>query len=106
MTAFKTSSWIEEFKALDNTVTSYIDFDTEEQPTPFFVDIGGGPGHQCTDVRYKHPPLTHIPNGIILQDLPQAVQGLDIEGVKAMMSHGFFTKQPVSGKPSPTRNAY
>ena len=59
------------------------------------VDIGGGIGHDAEDFKTKHPSL---PGRIIVQDLPEAIdqgarKGQEIE----MVSHDFFTPQPIQG---------
>ncbi|CAG7925031.1 unnamed protein product [Penicillium olsonii] len=60
----------------------------------FFVDIGGGIGHQAVGVKQWIPQIT---NQIIVQDqevvIPHAIQQ---EGVKAM-AYDFFQPQPVKG---------
>lgn len=62
---------------------------------PVFVDIGGGIGHQCADLKSKYPDL---PGRVILQDLPHAIQGaLATPGVEAQV-HDFFTPQSVKGR--------
>lgn len=63
---------------------------------PFFVDVGGGYGHQCINLRDKYPELSLIRGSIILQDLSGTVNSLKIEGVR-VMPHDFFLEQPVIG---------
>ncbi|KAL2865424.1 O-methyltransferase-domain-containing protein [Aspergillus lucknowensis] len=60
----------------------------------FLVDVGGGHGHQCVEIRNKFPNL----NGqLVLQDLPEVLNGLpDIPGVK-IEAHDFFQEQTVKG---------
>ena len=61
---------------------------------PVFVDIGGGIGHQCAELREKYPKL---PGKVILQELPHAIeQALPTPGVENT-THDFFTPQPVQG---------
>ncbi|KAJ5669145.1 S-adenosyl-L-methionine-dependent methyltransferase [Penicillium macrosclerotiorum] len=60
---------------------------------PFFVDVGGGHGHQCIQLGKKYPNLL---GRLVLQDLPAAVNKLaPIEGVKAV-AHDFFEEQPIT----------
>lgn len=61
---------------------------------PVFVDIGGGMGHQCEDLKSKYP---NLPGRIILQDLPHAIAAAPAKpGIEAQ-AHDFFTPQPVKG---------
>lgn len=67
----------------------------------FFVDVGGGIGHQCRGLR------SWLPAGsterIVLQDLPPVVSRAGkIEGVE-IMPHNFWNEQPVKGKSSLVR---
>lgn len=59
------------------------------------VDVGGGLGHDAENFKTKHPSL---PGRIVVQDLSASVEqaarkGREIE----MMSHDFFTPQPIQG---------
>ena len=60
----------------------------------FFVDIGGGIGHQAVGVKQWLPQIN---NGIIVQDqavvVPHAIKH---DGVEAM-AHDFFQPQPIKG---------
>ena len=59
-----------------------------------FVDVGGGIGTQCRNLKAKHPDLR---GRIVLQDLAPAIkQALSLEGVEAEV-HDFYTEQPVKG---------
>ncbi|KAG5991772.1 hypothetical protein E4U43_003939 [Claviceps pusilla] len=61
------------------------------------VDIGGSRGHDLEKFHARHPD---IPDGsLILQDLPEAVQDLQLQLPKAVQVQGydFFTEQPVKG---------
>ena len=59
-----------------------------------FVDVGGGIGTQCLNVR------THFPNlegRIVLQDLATPIgQALSVDGMETMV-HDFWTAQPITG---------
>ncbi|MCJ1295761.1 hypothetical protein MMC34_007325 [Xylographa carneopallida] len=58
-----------------------------------FVDVGGGLGHEALALKKRFPKL---PGKLILQDLPQTVQDLQLEGVE-VMAHDFLTPQTVKG---------
>lgn len=64
--------------------------------TPLLVDVGGGLGHDAEAFRKSYPDL---PGRIIVQDLPRSVEqaapvGRGIE----MLSHDFFSPQPIHGE--------
>lgn len=59
-----------------------------------FVDIGGGTGQQCVEIKKKFPDL---PGRVILQDLPAVVAEAKVsDGIEAQ-AYDFFTPQPVTG---------
>ncbi|MCJ1405545.1 hypothetical protein MMC11_008773 [Xylographa trunciseda] len=58
-----------------------------------FVDVGGGMGHEAIALKKKFPK---IPGKFILQDLPQTVKDLHLEGVEAM-AHDFMKVQTIKG---------
>lgn len=61
----------------------------------FLVDVGGSIGHDLSEFKRKWPDA---PGRLILQDLPAVVchtQGLN--PTIQVMSHDFFTPQPVKG---------
>lgn len=61
---------------------------------PVYVDIGGGVGHQCAQMKDRFP---HTPGRVILQDLPHSIEkALDTPGVEKM-AYNFFEPQPVKG---------
>lgn len=62
---------------------------------PFLVDVGGGLGHELSDLHKKHP---RISRQLVLQDLPSVVtqakdSGALPEAILAV-SHDFFAPQP------------
>jgi demethylsterigmatocystin 6-O-methyltransferase len=63
--------------------------------TPIFVDVGGGSGHQCAELRSKFPG---VKGRVILQDRPavlaNAISRPDVE----RMEHDYLTEQTVKGK--------
>ncbi|KAL9080896.1 MAG: hypothetical protein Q9159_007474 [Coniocarpon cinnabarinum] len=59
------------------------------------VDVGGGLGHDMEKLRAKFP--TGTKDRLILQDQPSVISKINsLEGVK-VMSHDFFTEQPIKG---------
>lgn len=97
MTALQGSEWTEGFKLFDDEARkiSSKDSSTPQAPEkPFFVDVGGGHGHQCIELGKKYPNLLGY---LVLQDLPEAVKDLaPIDGVKAE-AYDFFQPQPIIG---------
>ena len=66
-----------------------------EEGEVLLVDVGGGRGQALADLRRARPDLR---GRLIVQDLPQEVEGRDvIDGVEAM-PHDFFTPQPIKGR--------
>ena len=62
--------------------------------TPIFVDIGGGIGHQCLELKKRLPD---VPGRVVLQDLPPVIaQALPCDGVENTV-HDFRTEQPIKG---------
>jgi demethylsterigmatocystin 6-O-methyltransferase len=60
----------------------------------FFVDVGGGIGHQSIALREKFPTT---PNEIILQDIPATLaHAIPHPGVKVMVQD-FFQPQEIKG---------
>ncbi|KAM0696846.1 hypothetical protein Q7P36_002917 [Cladosporium allicinum] len=54
------------------------------------VDIGGGVGHQCKDLKARYPSL---PGEVVVQDL-QCAKDLELAGIRGM-AYDFFEAQPV-----------
>lgn len=83
-------SWLTVYPVLDKVGTCGPD-------TAFYVNIGGGIGHQCAQLKEKYP---QIPGRVILQDLPHSVaKALPTAGVENM-AHDFFQPQPIQGNNS------
>lgn len=60
-----------------------------------FVDVGGNIGHQCAQLKARHPELA---GRIVVQDLPETIASAPkAKGIK-FMEHDFFTPQPVKGQ--------
>lgn len=94
MTAMEGAEWTVGFKLLDSEAKKVPSVAPQASEKPFFVDIGGGHGHQCIQLGKKYPNLL---GRLVLQDLPAAVNKLlPIEGVK-IEAHDFFEKQPIPG---------
>lgn len=61
---------------------------------PVFIDMGGGIGHQCAELKAKYPQL---PGRVILQELPHCINdALPTPGVENIV-HDIFQPQPVQG---------
>ncbi|KAE8152671.1 S-adenosyl-L-methionine-dependent methyltransferase [Aspergillus avenaceus] len=93
MSALGSSDWTAGFNSFDRA-TKAVTGSRQGSERPFFVDVGGGYGHQCIQLRNKYPNLA---GWLVLQDLPRAVEDLPkIDGVESI-SHDFFQAQPVPG---------
>ncbi|CAG8888306.1 unnamed protein product [Penicillium egyptiacum] len=97
MTALQGSEWTEGFTLLNDEARK-VPFKgsstIQASEKPFFVDVGGGHGHQCIELGKKYPNLL---GHLVLQDLPEAVKNLaPIDGVKAE-AYDFFQTQPIIG---------
>ena len=58
------------------------------------VDVGGGHGHVLEDFRKQRPD---IKGRVIVQDLPEVIEGrVSLNGVE-VMAYNLFTAQPVRG---------
>lgn len=59
------------------------------------VDVGGSKGYDLEKFRLRHPD---IPDGsLVLQDLPDVIEGVESNGALTVMAYDFFTPQPVLG---------
>ncbi|KAL4964567.1 O-methyltransferase-domain-containing protein [Aspergillus stella-maris] len=67
--SWQSSNWMAEFELFEKEALN-ADGDNEDL---FYVDVGGGSGHQCSAVRDKYPSLK---GQLVLQDLPEVVQEL------------------------------
>lgn len=94
MTALGGAEWTVGFDLLDTEAKKIPSTPPQPSEKPFFVDVGGGYGHQCIQLGRRYPNLLRR---LLLQDLPQAVEQLPpIEGVN-VEAHDFFQKQPIAG---------
>jgi demethylsterigmatocystin 6-O-methyltransferase len=81
-------SWLDEFNFEQEVASN----STPEEV--IFVDVGGGIGTQCLNLRTHFP---HLKGRVILQDLATPIkQALPVDGMEAMV-HDFWTEQPVEG---------
>lgn len=94
MTGLGSNDWIRDFPLVDDSVRKISLRKPELSERPFFVDVGGGHGHQCSQLLERYPSLS---GHIILQDLSEAVSEIkSINGVK-IMAQDFFEKQAIQG---------
>ncbi|KAJ5389685.1 S-adenosyl-L-methionine-dependent methyltransferase [Penicillium cataractarum] len=94
MTVLEGAEWTVGFDHLDLAAKAVPSISPRPSEKPFFVDVGGGHGHQCIQLGKKYPNLL---GRLVLQDLPEAINKLPlIEGVKAE-AYDFFKRQPVTG---------
>jgi demethylsterigmatocystin 6-O-methyltransferase len=73
-----------------------VECSTWPAENPMFVDVGGGTGQQCLELKKKYPNLT---GRVILQDLPAVVAEAEFPadlGIEKM-AYDFFTEQPIKG---------
>lgn len=95
MSALEGAEWTAGFDLLDIEAKKVPSTPPHASEKTFFVDVGGGHGHQCIQLGKIYP---NVLGRLILQDLPQAIDQLPaIEGVKAQ-AHDFFQKQPILGQ--------
>ncbi|KAJ9325574.1 hypothetical protein DTO027B5_6314 [Paecilomyces variotii] len=94
MAAFESADWTVGFDLFESEAKKVSPTSPQPSEKPFFVDVGGGHGHQCIQLGKRYPNLL---GRLVLQDLPAAINKLSpMEGVKAE-AHNFFEKQPVAG---------
>ena len=63
--------------------------------SPLLVDVGGGLGHDAEAFRKNYP---NLPGRLIVQDLPGSVaQAAPVGRGIEMLSHDFFSPQPIQG---------
>ncbi|OTB10462.1 hypothetical protein K445DRAFT_78277 [Daldinia sp. EC12] len=62
---------------------------------PLVVDIGGSKGHDLEKFHQRHPD---IPEGsLVLQDIPEMLEGVTTKPVISVCPYNFFTPQPIKG---------
>lgn len=95
MKSFRSGDWIQGFNQFEKDA-----LDAEGNPERIFlVDVGGGSGHQCIEVRDRYPELH---GRLVVQDLPEVVkEAPEIPGVK-IEANDMFQEQKVKGEKSLT----
>ena len=93
MTADQSSQWVEGFEQFRREAQAVAS--DAGSGAPFFVDVGGGHGHQCVQLLDKYPALK---GKLVLEDLPETVEKLDaIDGVRTV-AQDFFKEQREKGE--------
>ena len=99
MTALQGNEWVEGFSLLEKKIAEIekdekeADKKEKERKKKVFVDVGGGHGHQCSQLLKKFPTLK---GKVVLQDLEEVVSNVQLEGVGVQV-HDFFESQGVKG---------
>ncbi|RAO66543.1 uncharacterized protein BHQ10_002555 [Talaromyces amestolkiae] len=94
MAAMASAAWIDVVEVFQKAAEQIPHATPKADEVPFFVDVGGGYGHQSVLVGRLYPNLLHR---IVFQDLPQTLDQVSvIEGIEAQ-AHDFFTPQPIKG---------
>jgi demethylsterigmatocystin 6-O-methyltransferase len=95
MAAMASAAWIDVVEVFQRAAKQTPHTIPRTQEIPFFVDVGGGYGHQSVLLGKRYPNLLHQ---IVLQDLPQTLEHVSMtEGIEAQ-AHDFFTPQPIKGE--------
>lgn len=95
MTSFEGTEWTEGFDLLHSEAKAIPSTPVKSSERKFFVDVGGGHGHQGILLGQKYPNLL---GRLVLQDLPAVLENLPpIEGIE-IQPNDFFEKQPAVGK--------
>lgn len=91
------AAWIDAVEVFQRAAEQIPHTTPRSDEVPFFVDVGGGYGHQGVLLGKRYPNLLYR---IVLQDLPQTLNRVSvIEGIETQ-AHDFFTPQPIGGKVS------
>lgn len=85
MASHKKGSSLVDLLPLSSLVEGY-----DKNFSVLLVDTGGGVGHQCMELRSRHPSLE---GDIVVQDL-RVSKELDQAGIKGM-EYNFFDPQPI-----------
>ncbi|GAT29126.1 O-methyltransferase [Aspergillus luchuensis] len=89
MTSLQSANWLSDFD-LFHQEADRVAPNPVHPGEPFFVDVGGGHGHQCIQLRDKYP---YLRGRLVLQDLPEAVDHLPpLDGIQ-VMAHDIFQPQ-------------
>ncbi|KAI1308336.1 S-adenosyl-L-methionine-dependent methyltransferase [Xylaria venustula] len=62
---------------------------------PLVVDVGGSKGHDLEKFHQTHPDVPH--GSLVLQDLPEVLNGLTVDPTISICPHDFFASQPIKG---------
>ncbi|KAB5560189.1 putative hydroxyindole O-methyltransferase [Coniochaeta sp. 2T2.1] len=88
----KTACWTNpDFYPICDRLIKGFDCGTSEV---FLVDVGGGRGHDLTELKEKQPS---VPGKLVLQDKEDVVSSVLRNRHFRAMAHDFFTPQPVVG---------
>lgn len=91
MKSFRSGDWIQGFDELEKEALDA----QQDSERVFLVDVGGGSGHQCIEVRDRYPGLH---GRLVVQDLPEVVKEVsEIPGVK-IEANDMFQEQKAKGK--------
>lgn len=94
MTGLRSTDWFSNFDLFQQEAHRAASSQVHLGEDIFFVDVGGGHGHQCIQLRDKYP---HLQGRLVLQDLPEAVNHLpSLDGVR-VMAHDIFQPQTIKG---------
>ena len=106
MTAMESSAWMDGLQPLEQAARASQPIAhkgeaglADRQPV-FFVDVGGGHGHQASQLVKKYPALA---GRAVLQDLPEVIERVKSANMAAAspgveaMAYNFFDPQPVKG---------
>lgn len=91
----RTSSWMDKkhYPLEENLVKGA----SEKEDAIFFIDIGGGNGHDIKELCRQYP---HVDKRMILQDQESVVSKLansELDSRIQPMAHNFFEEQPIRG---------
>ncbi|KAJ5175128.1 S-adenosyl-L-methionine-dependent methyltransferase [Penicillium canariense] len=94
MTSLAGAEWTVGFDLLDMEAKKVPSTPPRPSEKPFFVDVGGGHGHQSIQLGKRY---TNLLGRLVLQDLPAVINQLPpIEGVQTE-AYDFFEKQSIIG---------
>ncbi|BCS13527.1 hypothetical protein ALUC_60083S [Aspergillus luchuensis] len=94
MTSLQSANWLSDFD-LFHQEADRVAPNPVHPGEPFFVDVGGGHGHQCIQLRDKYP---YLRGRLVLQDLPEAVDHLPpLDGIQ-VMAHDIFQPQTMKSE--------
>jgi demethylsterigmatocystin 6-O-methyltransferase len=92
MTSLQSSNWTEGFDLFEKQVQSVSAITLPPSEPPFFVDVGGGYGHQCLQLLKKYPGLH---GRLTLEDLSEAIEKAEhVDGIE-YLTQDFFEPQIV-----------